>query len=128
MRSIALFSVARGSLQEKNLEGPQIIDYILTAPESLCRVANVKVECATQQDGANALGSDHHLLFVDWKLSVDASNPDCPRRSIFNYLKLQKPAIREAYNTALTSELQNWSLEVDPFCLCLNEGTLSQTV
>lgn len=61
-----------------------IIDYLITAPESLHRVLDVEVQCHDQFDGANALGSDHHLLYVDWKLLVDAPQADCSRRTIAN--------------------------------------------
>eukprot|EP00243_Klebsormidium_subtile_P000268 TRINITY_DN1045_c0_g1_i1.p2 TRINITY_DN1045_c0_g1~~TRINITY_DN1045_c0_g1_i1.p2 ORF type:complete len:106 (+),score=5.19 TRINITY_DN1045_c0_g1_i1:693-1010(+) len=47
-----------------------IIDYLITAPDSLLRVQRVHVECVDQASDANALGSDHNLLFVDWKLTV----------------------------------------------------------
>jgi exonuclease III len=67
-----------------------IIDYLITAPESLQRVDKVHVECRNQTAGANALGSDHHLLYLDWKVMPVADTPEDPRRRITNYLKLQR--------------------------------------
>jgi hypothetical protein len=63
-----------------------VIDYLITAHESIYRVQGVHVECQDQALGANALGSDHHLLYVDWKLSVET-----PQQEISTADTLQLP-------------------------------------
>jgi hypothetical protein len=67
-----------------------VIDYHITAPESIYRVQGVHVECQDQALGANALGSDHHRLYVDWKLSVETPQQEVSNRTVYNYLKLQE--------------------------------------
>lgn len=42
-----------------------IVDFIITSRESLHRVHHVHVANDTQARGANGIGSDHNLLFVD---------------------------------------------------------------
>lgn len=83
-----------------------IIDYLITSPESLYRVKDVHVQCHKQADGANALGSDHHLLFVDWDLAA-ASPPEDLQRTVWNYLELEKQEVSETYERTLEGELQS---------------------
>ena len=91
-----------------------IIDYLITAPESLHRVLQVRVECHDQLEGANALGSDHHLLFVDWRLTVEAPEESRPLRIVTDYSKLQEPATLQAFQAALSSELSDWTATAAP--------------
>jgi hypothetical protein len=104
-----------------------IIDYLITAPESLQRVDKVHVECRNQTASPNALGSDHHLLYIGWKVTPVADTSEDPRRRITNYLKLQDPEIQEAYQLALDGELQQWALKSAPFCNKLDKGHMSDT-
>ena len=92
-----------------------IIDYLITAPESLHRVLQVRVECNDQLEGANALGSDHHLISVDWKLSVDVPEESSAQRRITDYSKLQDPATLQAFQAALSGEMDSWSTSATPF-------------
>lgn len=57
-----------------------IVDYFVTAKESLFRVRRVHVETTTHKLGANAIGSDHHLLFLDWKVNVTTQETSTPTR------------------------------------------------
>jgi exonuclease III len=98
-----------------------IIDYLITAPESLRRVQNVHVEGRDQSSGVNALGSDHNLLFVDWKLASKEPDDPSSNRIVKNYSRLQEPDIQAAYQAALKSELQKWSLSLAPFTASCND-------
>jgi endonuclease/exonuclease/phosphatase family metal-dependent hydrolase len=104
------------------------IDYLITAPESLTRVQDVHVENCNQSLGANALGSDHHLLFVDWKLVSEELPKANPNRTIKNYQRLQDPVIKAAYQKALTSELAQWSLSLEAFSDLCNDSNSPQDV
>jgi hypothetical protein len=102
-----------------------IIDYLITAPESLYCVQDIAVECQDQSSGAIALGSDHHLLYVSWKLKVDTPQQDIARRRIHVYVKLQEPEILQAFRTALAGEMQDWAAKAAPFCNLLEAGGLT---
>jgi exonuclease III len=77
-----------------------IIDYAITAPESLSRVAKFHIETVDQKFGVNALGSDHHLLYADWLLDVEVPVLDTNSRLIWNKDRLQDTGIRQAFQQA----------------------------
>jgi hypothetical protein len=89
-------------------------------------VQGVSVECHDQSSGANALGSDHHLLHVDWKLKVDTPEQNIPRWRIHNYARLQEPEILQAFRTPLAGEMQEWAAKAAPFCNLLEAGALTE--
>jgi hypothetical protein len=61
-----------------------VVDYIITKPS--CRRAKmVHVECTSQDLGANGLGSDHNLLWVDWEQIIATAGASSPRASTQPY-------------------------------------------
>lgn len=74
-----------------------IIDYAITGPESLSRIARVHIETKVQKLGANALGSDHHLIFADWRLTIETPSPPSRKsRLVWDKTRLQEPEIQQA--------------------------------
>jgi hypothetical protein len=63
----------------------------------------VHVENGTQARGANGIGSDHNLLYVDWKLQIDM--PECSNtiRQTWNIFELEDPANQKAFQATLRS-------------------------
>lgn len=51
-----------------------ILDYIICSVPSLSRVNSFHIESESQKDGANACGSDYHLLLLEWKQDVVPSS------------------------------------------------------
>lgn len=100
---------------------------MITAPESLPRV-QLKVECYDQSKGANALGSDHHLLFVEWKVSAVISEERNQQDTIRDYSKLQEPETLQAFQSALSGEMSAWQPLPTVFeVLALETETLSES-
>jgi exonuclease III len=121
------FFGCRGLLTREESGKTSIIDYIITSPESITRVQNVHVECQDQTQGANALGNDHNLLFVDWKLSIDRANQEASAsRTVWDLDRLQAPEVREAYQEALAGELQSWSTSISRFMELPTDSGLSE--
>jgi hypothetical protein len=108
-----------------NARGQQsIVDYLVTSRESLHRVERVHVECNDQSLGANAIGSDHNLLYVGWKLHVDV--PECmsATRTIWRMSDFEDAKIHTKYQQTLSAKLENWKSTCDP--LLLRPGTEAQ--
>jgi hypothetical protein len=84
-----------------------IVDFIITSHESMHRVHNVHVENGTQARGAIGIGSDHNLLYVDWKLQIDM--PECSNtvRQTWNITELEDPANQKAYQKAFQATLRS---------------------
>ena len=72
-----------------------IVDYIITSRESLHRVHHVHVENGLQARGANGIGSDHNLLYVDWKLCADLPNCNNITRQAWKIAELENPTIQK---------------------------------
>jgi hypothetical protein len=89
-----------------------VIDYIICPALSRSRVSKVHVETHEQKKRANGCGSDHNLLWVDWKLwnvsdDVTEIQSHC-YRLCWKKDALSDPAIAARYNYFLTPALSSW--------------------
>jgi exonuclease III len=92
-----------------------IIDYAIIAPESLSRVAKFHIESVDQKFGANAIGSDHHLLYADWLLDVEVPVLDTSTWLIWDKARLQDPETRQAFQHTLEKHLGEWRTSASNF-------------
>jgi hypothetical protein len=60
-------------------------------------VAKFHVETVDKKLGANAIGSDHHLLYADWLFDVEVPVLDTTNRLTWNKARLQNPETRQAF-------------------------------
>jgi hypothetical protein len=97
-----------------------VLDYIITNPS--CRRAKmVHVECIAQDQGANGLGSDHNLLWVDWKQKISPAGASSPRaltqpyRLCWDKNAFSDPGVVKRYQSLITPALCDWSATVSSF-------------
>lgn len=81
-----------------------IVDYMITSRESLHHVQSVHVENNLQKRGANGIGSDHNLLYVDWKRHVDMPEYATVSRTMWKLEELENPAHQTLYQAALRAQ------------------------
>lgn len=90
-----------------------IIDYLECQSFSRSRVSKSHVETREQEKGANGCGSDHNLLWVDWKLwsgiSEDAVSSRVPRYCVcWKKDALSDPVTAARYTSLSTPSLSSW--------------------
>jgi hypothetical protein len=92
-----------------------ILDYIICSVPSLSRVNLFHIESQSQKDGANACGSDHHLLLLKWKQNVvPSSKINQAPRFAWDTTVLLNEVCKKEYQAALADRFTSYNALVDP--------------
>jgi hypothetical protein len=94
-----------------------ILNYMICSLSSLARVSSFQVEIKYQDDGANACGSDHHLLILKRKQETVHSSFEQPFCLMWDISSLQDELVRKKYQEALHGLLHKYKSLVEPLTL-----------
>jgi hypothetical protein len=92
-----------------------IPDYIICSVLLLSRVNSFHIESQSQKDGANACGSDYHLLLLKWKQDVvPSSKINQAPHFAWDTTVLLKEVCKKEYQAALANRFTSYNAVVDP--------------
>jgi endonuclease/exonuclease/phosphatase family metal-dependent hydrolase len=110
-------SSAFGQATRQEGTSVSIIDYMICSLPSLARVSSFHIENKSQDDGANACGSDHHLLSLKWKQSITHTSFAQLLRFMWDIDCLQDEVVRKKYQASLSIHLPKYKSLADSLTL-----------
>ena len=85
-----------------------IIDYFISAKSSVSRIEKMSINRMRQEDGANALDSDHHLLQIVYTMRFEHAETSQCTRIVWDRAGLAVAEKRDKYQAALKPRLELW--------------------